>query len=139
VSRAPSAKRRRALSSQCHCGAVRIELPRRPRTVTECNCSICRRYGTRWAYYTARTVRILGHPTHTDSYACGDRRIRLVRCRQCGCVTHWESVVGDPESRMGVNVRNVEPGAIGRVRLRLLDGADTWRDLNAGRSDFLEL
>lgn len=127
------------LSAQCHCGAVRIELPRRPRTVTECNCSICRRYGTRWAYYTARTVRIVGHPQHTDSYSWGERRIRLVRCRHCGCVTHWEAVNGGPGSRLGVNVRNVAPGAIGRVRLRLLDGADTWRDLNSHAGDLVAI
>jgi hypothetical protein len=107
--------------------------------VTECNCSICRRYGTRWAYYTAGTVRIVGHPRHTDSYSWGQRRIRLVRCRHCGCVTHWEASGGDATSRLGVNVRNFEPGTIGRVRLRLLDGADTWRDLNASRDDFVEI
>ena len=127
------------LSGQCHCGAVRIELPRRPRTVTECNCSICRRYGTRWAYYTRRTVRIDGHPKHTASYSWGDRRIRLVRCRHCGCVTHWESLNRAPASRVGVNVRNFEPGAIGRVRLRLLDGAETWRFLNRASGDCIEI
>jgi hypothetical protein len=28
---------------------------------------------------------------------------------------------------MGVNVRNFEPEVIGDVRIRLLDGADTWK------------
>ena len=28
---------------------------------------------------------------------------------------------------MGVNIRNFEPEAIGNVRIRLLDGADTWK------------
>ena len=35
----------------CHCGAVRLTVPRAPVEVTECNCSICRRLGARWAYY----------------------------------------------------------------------------------------
>ena len=38
------------LIATCHCGAVRLQIPRKPRTLTDCNCSICRRYGTRWAY-----------------------------------------------------------------------------------------
>ena len=28
------------LSATCHCGAVRIELPRRPAKLTNCNCSM---------------------------------------------------------------------------------------------------
>jgi hypothetical protein len=28
---------------------------------------------------------------------------------------------------MGVNVRNFEPEVIGDVRIRLLDGANTWK------------
>jgi hypothetical protein len=30
----------------CHCGAVAIEVPHPPDTLTNCDCSICRRYGT---------------------------------------------------------------------------------------------
>jgi len=33
------------LTATCHCGAVRVTVPRKARTVTDCNCSICRRYG----------------------------------------------------------------------------------------------
>src|SRR5437763_8152672 len=36
------------LSATCHCGSVRIHVRRAPRTVTHCNCSICRRYGALW-------------------------------------------------------------------------------------------
>ena len=34
----------------CHCGAVTIELRHAPQSLTECNCSICRRYGAHRAY-----------------------------------------------------------------------------------------
>ena len=39
---------RRMLTATCHCGAVRVDVPRRPRSLTNCNCSVCRRYGTLW-------------------------------------------------------------------------------------------
>jgi len=31
---------------------------------------------------------------------------------------------------MGVNARNFEPGAVASVRIRLLDGASTWKYLD---------
>jgi hypothetical protein len=32
------------IEASCHCGSVNTDIPRRPRMVTDCNCSICRRY-----------------------------------------------------------------------------------------------
>ena len=118
------------LIATCHCGAVRIEVPRRPRTLTNCNCSICRRYGTLWAYYKAAEVRVTGAPEAISEYAWGDKTLRFVRCGACGCVTHWEPLRSTDDSRMGVNARNFEPGALGPVRIRLLDGASTWKYLD---------
>jgi hypothetical protein len=118
------------LTGACHCGAVRLVLPRRPRSLTACNCSICRRYGTLWAYYKAATVRIEHEPGATAEYLWGDRRLRFVRCARCGCVTHWERAQRTPASRMGVNARLFEPEALGEVRIRRLDGAQTWRYLD---------
>lgn len=37
--------------ASCHCGKVRIEIGTLPATVTDCNCSLCRRYGALWGYY----------------------------------------------------------------------------------------
>ena len=47
------------------------EIPRRPRTLTNCNCSICRRYGVLWAYYKAETVQVTGAPLATMAYSWG--------------------------------------------------------------------
>lgn len=117
------------LTATCHCGAVRVEIPRRPKSITNCNCSICRRYGTLWAYYKASDVRVLHEPGATESYAWGDKRLRFVRCATCGCVINWERVVPVPGARVGVNARNFDPEALGDVRIRRLDGAKTWRTL----------
>jgi hypothetical protein len=118
------------LATTCHCGAVRIEIPRRPRRLTNCNCSICRRYGTLWAYFRAGDVRIGGEPGTTHSYSWGRQNLRFVRCSRCGCVTHWEHVRPTPKSYAGVNARNFDPAALGPVRIRLLDGAATWKYLD---------
>jgi hypothetical protein len=110
----------------CHCGAVKVEIPRRPRSLTNCNCSVCRRYGTLWAYFKASDVRVSGN---TDAYSWGSKSLRFVRCSVCGCITHWERVTPGATARVGVNARNFEPSALGAVRIRLLDGADTWKYL----------
>ena len=118
------------LSATCHCGAVRIEVPRPPQKLTICNCSICRRYGALWAYYKAGAVRVTGHPENTTEYVWGDKTLRTIRCRKCGCVTHWEPLQPKPNSRLAVNARNFDPSALGSVRIRRFDGADTWKYLD---------
>jgi hypothetical protein len=117
------------LTATCHCGAVTIEVARRPRRLSECNCSICRRYGARWAYYRAIEVKLIAKRGALDKYVWGDKSLRFVRCARCGCVTHWEAVQRQPGSRMGVNARNFPPSEVANVRVRLFDGAVTWKML----------
>ncbi|HVN35473.1 MAG TPA: GFA family protein [Casimicrobiaceae bacterium] len=118
------------LTAICHCGAVGVQVPRKPRRLTSCNCSICRRYGTLWAYYKASDVRIVGARGATQGYAWGDKSLRFVRCGNCGCIMHWEATKPTSNSRMGVNARNLDPAAIAGVRVRRLDGASTWKFLD---------
>ena len=109
--------------SSCHCGAVKLAAETAPATVTDCNCSICRRYGVLWAYYSPALIRI-GEGA-TEVYEWGDRSIEFHRCRSCGCVTHW--VAADKAiDRMGVNARLMPRAVTAEVPIRKLDGADTW-------------
>ena len=113
------------LTAKCHCGAVEVTIPRRPRTITNCNCSICRRYGVLWAYYKAATVQVKAAPGATESYGWGRKALRFVRCSTCGCIVNWERVVAAPQWKMGVNARLFDPDQLGHVKVRLLDGA-SW-------------
>ena len=56
------------LTASCHCGAVKVQVPRKPRRLTNCNCSICRRYGVLWAYYKDADVQLTASPGATDDY-----------------------------------------------------------------------
>lgn len=118
------------LTATCHCGAVRVEVPHKPRRLTSCNCSICHRYGTLWAYYKASTVRLVCARGATSSYAWGEKSIEFVHCKKCGCVMQWRVTKKRPDSRTGVNARNLEPEAIASARIRRLDGAKTWKFLD---------
>jgi hypothetical protein len=109
---------------------VQIEVPRRPRRLTDCNCSICRRYGTRWAYYRSSEVRVIAARGATARYSWGERFLEFVRCATCGTVTHWQQRRRGTSERMGVNARNFDPAELGTVRVRRLDGAVTWKFLD---------
>ena len=115
------------LEASCHCGQVKLEVDVdvAPTVLTSCNCSICRRLGTLWCYYTPAQVRVTG-PTAT--YRWGDNTLDLHRCTTCGCVTHWWPI-GESD-RMGVNARLLEPAIVQAARIRRFDGADTWKFLD---------
>jgi hypothetical protein len=101
-----------------------------PRRLTDCNCSICRRYGALWAYYRNSEVSLKYRRRDVEAYVWGDRMLRFMRCKNCGCVLHHERARRRPDSTVGVNMRNVDPAVIAKVRIRRLDGAGTWQFLD---------
>jgi hypothetical protein len=116
------------IDASCHCGAIRLTTAAAPETLTDCNCSICRRYGVLWAYYSPKDVKIAAAEGAADIYMWGDRSLGFHRCKTCGCVTHWAAA--DPKSdRMGVNARLMDPAILRPLRIRKLDGAVTFKYL----------
>jgi len=117
------------LTGSCHCGAVQIQVASKPRRLTSCNCSICRRNGGVWGYYDPSKVKVLARKGDLARYAWGDKCLRFVRCANCGCVMHWEPT-DRSKKRMGVNFRNFDPSIIESTRVRRFDGAKTWKFLD---------
>jgi hypothetical protein len=117
------------IEASCHCGAVRFAIDDAPTEVTDCNCSICRRYGALWAYYAPSQVRPSHDEFATDIYLWGERSLEFHRCANCGCITHWLTVdrAGD---RMGINARLMAPATLALARVRRLDGAATWQEFD---------
>jgi hypothetical protein len=114
------------INASCHCGDVHLKIAAAPEEVTDCNCSICRRYSVLWAYYPVDDVRVAASSGATDLYMWNGRSIAFHRCATCGCVTHW-SAVDRRRPKMGVNARLMEPEILARARVRRLDGAATGR------------
>jgi len=117
------------IETSCHCGAVRLKLPHRPQMLTSCNCSLCRRVGAVWGYYKSSEVTVDAKAGTTVAYVQGDRTLAMHHCATCGCITHWQSLPSS-DDRMGVNYRLADPTEIASVRVRHLDGADTWTYLD---------
>ena len=118
------------IQATCHCGAITLKVRRKPRDITDCNCSLCRRYGVLWAYYPAAEVEIRAQRAVRSSYLWGPKATRFVRCRHCGCITHWEKTGRAAKPRIGVNARNFPADVLKKLRVRHLDGADTWKYLD---------
>jgi len=115
------------IESSCICGAVRLAITRAPDEVLDCNCTLCRRYGVLWAYYSPKDVIV---PSGlTDTYMRGPKRGEFHRCKICGCVTHW-SPVDKTYDRMGVNARLMVPEVLSRARVRPFDGLNTLKYLD---------
>jgi len=117
------------IEGSCHCGAVTLEVAEAPTQVTSCNCSICRRLGTLWAYYAPAQVTITGA---TATYRWGDKSIDFHHCASCGCTTHWSPLPNrGNHDRMGINGRLLAPDVLAAARVRRLDGAsDDWKYLD---------
>lgn len=122
------------ITAVCHCGDVRIDMHRKPRSLTSCNCSVCRRYGAIWAYFTRKSLDFGFEPGAVTAYAWSDSTIEFFHCNRCGCVAHWERAVkeGD-DTRVAVNVRNVDPAEVDSIPIRKLDGVSSWQSLNEWR------
>lgn len=116
------------IQAKCHCGVASLGAPAAPVEVTECNCSICRRIGARWAYYERNEVTLPAAQS-TQVYVWGDRMLAFHRCRSCGVTTHWQSLDGS-KTRLGVNARLMDGLDWSAIKVRHLDGANTWKYLD---------
>ena len=119
------------IEGSCHCGAVRWVFDGIPDTLTDCNCSVCRRIGGLWAYGTVANVLVSTAPDATIAYVQGDKMLAIHSCKACGCTTHWVSLAPeDGDWRIAVNMRMADPSDFAAIRVRHFDGADSWTFLD---------
>lgn len=119
------------IDGKCHCGAVHWRFDGLPGSATACNCTVCRRYGTLWAYdYLDQKITVTGP---TRAYVWGDKSLGFHFCPDCGCVAYWLGIEPDPKARrrIAVNLRLAEPDVVAAIPMRHFDGLTTWADLPA--------
>lgn len=119
------------MRAACHCGRSALTLSKLAASVTECNCSICRRYGTLWGYHHMEDVE-LSALQYMSGYQWGDGALTFHRCSSCGCIMCWTLTKADgaASTRMGVNYRMLESGAALRLPRKYFDGASSFKEVS---------
>ena len=119
------------IETSCHCGDVKLKIDADvPENLLSCNCSICHRYGALMTYFDEEKVTLEADPDVLEKYVWGDKKIAFVRCKTCGCYSHWEGIPPKESNNMGINARLMTNVDIGKLSIRRFDGADTWKFLD---------
>ncbi len=118
------------LTGSCHCGGAHWSMKGDPGPVTACNCTLCRRYGTLWAYdYENERIQLEGP---TGSYKRKeDHGLEILFCPTCAGVLAWRGMrlhAGN-RRRMAVNVRLADPEAVAGLPIEHFDGLESFKDL----------
>ena len=114
----------------CHCGNIKIAVPDTTETVTSCNCSICSKYASLWAFFSPKEVTITSTKDTITSYSWGYKTIEFHHCNNCGCVTHHTPTKLGNKDRVAVNFRLANSNIISSLKIRYIDGAaDTWVEI----------
>ena len=116
------------IRGSCHCGAVRWQFDGVPDFALACSCTVCRRYGTLWAYDVEGGRIHLSGPTH--AYLRGERHLEFHFCPDCGCIAYWRGVNPreDGRRRIGFNLRLAEPEQVAAIPVRHFDGLNWASD-----------
>jgi len=114
------------LKLSCLCGRVRIEIPKRPDFINECNCTLCSKSGARWAYFHPSEVIVVGT---TKGYSREDKEdpaAEIHFCANCGSTTHFiltaSAVSKFGNGQMGVNMRLADEKDLVGIELRYPGG-----------------
>jgi hypothetical protein len=113
---------------ECHCGNVSLKAAELATSVTNCNCSICRRLGVLWAYYSPEQVEVVCSKEASRTYIWGDEYLEFHHCAICGCSTHY--TVTDKymrefkQGRIAINFRLLDADTVASIPVRVFDGAN---------------
>jgi hypothetical protein len=112
------------MTGECHCGNVQISISRPPAFLYCCNCSLCRKSGALWGYFSAEEVMVGGHAMH---YRRCDKAINkgtLHFCGQCGNTSHWMADADAGTWTYAVNMRIFEASLLKGLPVHYPDGAN---------------
>lgn len=119
------------LKGTCHCGDAHWTLEGDPGGITACNCSLCRRYGTLWAYdYDNERIHTGGTLASYTRSKRSEPVLEILFCPTCACVVAWRGLhLEGGRRRIAVNVRLAPPEAVADLPIDHFDGLDTFEDL----------
>ena len=120
------------LIGSCHCGKTGWTLEGDPGRITACNCTLCRRYGTLWAYdHEGARIALTGDFTSYTRVDAANPTLEILFCSSYACVVSWRGLGlnEDGRQRLAVNVRLAPPEDVADLPIDHFDGLDTWEGL----------
>jgi hypothetical protein len=114
------------LKLTCLCGAVQLDVAKRPDYINECNCTLCSKSGARWGYFHPSEINVEGATTGYCREDKSDPATEIRFCSKCGSTTHFvltESAVSRFGAKlMGVNMLLADERDLADIELRYPDG-----------------
>ena len=112
-----------SFTGSCHCGRIKFAVDGELTQVVECNCSICRRKGTKMWFVPRPQFRLLNEREQLATYTFGAHRIQHHFCPICGIAPFGEGT--DPHGRemAAVNVRCLDDVDLDALPIKHFDGA----------------
>ena len=89
----------------CHCGRVSYRAAADLRQVLDCNCSICEKRGTLWAFVKAPQFELLKGADALTDYQFAKKTIHHRFCQSCGVGSYSQGLAPNGEETFAVNVR----------------------------------
>lgn len=114
------------IKANCHCGNIELSTEHSVESVTECNCSICYRYGVQWAYFSKSEVKVIAHKEKPVVYLWAGKNIEFVHCPICGCITHYQTVPNCEIDRFAINYRMVPDADEHNLPVHHFDGKHNY-------------
>lgn len=113
----------------CHCGRVRFEVDAPARiTVSDCNCSMCARFGYLHLIVPAERFRLLSGAESLTNYSFNTCTAKHLFCSTCGVKSFY--VPRSHPDGYSVNARCLDPGTVESMTVVPFDGQH-WEAANA--------
>lgn len=110
------------MKATCHCGRVSVELASAPDYINLCDCSLCRKLGGAWGYFTLAEVTVSGSTSAYRRTDYPEPAVEVHFCGNCGATTHWVLTEHFEGDRVGVNMRLFTPDETAGIEARTLNG-----------------
>ncbi|HET7085242.1 MAG TPA: GFA family protein [Rhizomicrobium sp.] len=115
----------------CHCGRVRFQVTTDLESVSDCNCSICRKKGFLHLIVEPSKFKLLQGDENLTTYQFNTGVARHTFCRSCGI--HAFYVPRSDPDKIDVNVRCLDGLDLTQLRITPFDG-ENWEKARAGLS-----
>lgn len=117
------------MTNTCACGSVTVTVKRQPDFIYDCDCTLCRKSGAAWGYFTPDEVIAEGQ---TIAFARQDKDVPIVEihsCAVCGSTTHFtltEAYRAEHSNldQVGVNMRLFDAEQLDGVEVQYPNGRD---------------